>query len=223
MGRTGGGVAMPPHRGGDPCCCRCCHRWRRRQRGGRRSMSYAPHRQRTAQGWLCDRHSWMSAPPGDPFPSSKPSYSLSSLAYLSSSWSSSNKHSPSYFPPPPLPLPSHQCPQSNASANPSRSLNMYTPWSACRMPIARLALLSPDKGPVQMIAIFGIAVASVVVAVVAYMGGGGEWYVGGGDLCCVLCCVARVDATHMGWEIMNVHHSTIILKKLHNLTYCTFV
>ncbi len=55
-----------------------------------------------------------------------------------------------------------------------------------------------------------------------WMGRGREWDVGGGNLCCVLCCVAQVDATH-GLRIMTVHHSTIIPKKLHNLTYCTFV
>ncbi len=60
---------------------------------------------------------------------------------------------PLVFPPsPPLPLPSRHRPRSNASANPSGSLDMYDPWSARRMPIARSALSSPDDGPVQTIA-----------------------------------------------------------------------
>jgi hypothetical protein len=167
----------------------------------------------------------LSAPPRNvrPFPSSKPLYSSSS-SYLSSLWSSLNRHSLSYSPlPPPLPLPSCHRPRSNASPNPSGSLDMYDPWSARRMPIARLAVSSPDNGPVRMITSLGIAVADVFVIVIADMGGGGEWDVGGWNLCCVLCCVARVDAATHGLRIMNVHHSMIIPKKMHNLTYCTFV
>ncbi len=92
-----------------------------------------------------------STPPCNPFPSSSSSYSLLSL-YSSSSQSSWNRHSPSYSPlPPPLPLPSHHRPRLNASANPSRSLDMYDPWSARRMPIARSAVSSPDDGPVRTI------------------------------------------------------------------------
>jgi hypothetical protein len=34
------------------------------------------------------------------------------------------------------------------------------------------------------------------VKVIVDMGGGWEWDEGGGNLGCVLCCVARVDATH---------------------------
>ena len=49
---------------------------------------------------------------------------------------------------PPLPLPSPHRLQSNASANPSGSLNMYNPWSARRMPIPRLAVSSPNNNPV---------------------------------------------------------------------------
>ncbi len=97
-----------------------------------------------------------SAPPRNPFPSSVSLYSswlsyASTSSYLLMSLSSSNRHSPSpvVFPPsPPLPLPSCHHPQSNASANPSGSLNMYNPWSACRMLIARSAESLPNDGPV---------------------------------------------------------------------------
>ncbi len=57
-------------------------------------------------------------------------------------------------------------------------------------------MLLTDDGPVRTIASLGIAIAAIVVIVVADMGGGGKWDVGGGNLDCVLCCVARVDATH---------------------------
>jgi hypothetical protein len=50
----------------------------------------------------------------------------------------------------PLPLPSRHRPRSNASANPSGSLDMYDPWSARRMPIARSAVLLPDDGPIPL-------------------------------------------------------------------------
>jgi hypothetical protein len=63
------------------------------------------------------------------------------------------------------------------------------------MPIARLAVSSPNNGPIQTIASLGIAIAAVIIVVVADMGGVGEWDVGGGNLGCVLCCVAQV-ATH---------------------------
>ncbi len=73
---------------------------------------------------------------------------------------------------------------------------MYNPWSARRMPIKRSAVLLLDDGPIKMIASLGIAITTIVVVVIADIGGGGEWDVGGGNLGCVLCCVARVDATH---------------------------
>jgi hypothetical protein len=73
---------------------------------------------------------------------------------------------------------------------------MYDPHSARKMPIARLAVLAPEDGPIQTIASLGVTIATVVVVVVADMGGGGEWDVGGGNLGCVLCCVAQVDAPH---------------------------
>ncbi len=38
----------------------------------------------------------------------------------------------------------------NASANPSCSLNMFDPWSARRMPIARSAVSSPNDGHVRI-------------------------------------------------------------------------
>jgi hypothetical protein len=54
---------------------------------------------------------------------------------------------PLVFPPsPPLPLSPRHRPRSNANTNPSRSLDMYDPWSARRTPITRLAVSSPDDG-----------------------------------------------------------------------------
>jgi hypothetical protein len=66
----------------------------------------------------------------------------------------------------PLSLPSCYCLQLNARANPSRSLNMYNPWSAHRMPITRLAVLSPDDVPNQMITSLGIIVVVIIVVIV---------------------------------------------------------
>ncbi len=65
---------------------------------------------------------------------------------------------------PPLPLSSSHRPQMNASANPSRSLDMHDPWYARRMPITRSAVSLPDNGPVCTIA--SLIVVVVVVAVV---------------------------------------------------------
>jgi hypothetical protein len=87
---------------------------------------------------------------------------------------------PTVFPPlPPLPLPSCHHPRLNASSNHSGSLDMYDPWSAHRMPIARSSVSSPDDNPVQTITSLGIAIAAVFIIIIADMGGGWEWDVGG--------------------------------------------
>jgi hypothetical protein len=59
---------------------------------------------------------------------------------------------------------------------------MYDLWFACRIPIERSTVLSPNDGPVQMITSLGIAIATVVVIIIADVGGEGEWDVGGGEI-----------------------------------------
>jgi hypothetical protein len=88
----------------------------------------------------------------------------------------------------------------NASANPSGSLDMYDPWSACMMPIMTSAVSSHGNNPVQTIPSLGVTILAVVVVVVADMGGGWEWDVGGRGESLLCVCVAQVDATHMGGE-----------------------
>jgi hypothetical protein len=84
---------------------------------------------------------------------------------------------------PPLPLPSRHRPRSNASTNPSGILDMYDPWSARRMPIARSAVSLPDDGSVQTIA--SLRISPVLFF---YFRRGWHWGGGGGGVA-VVCAV----------------------------------